>query len=165
MSFILTAIIMFTFWIILSGKFTILFLSLGFVSSLLVAFVFHKFFMKIFFAKITSKELLIGIRQVLRFLVYVPWLFYQIILANIHVAYLVLHPRMPINPTLIRFKSKVKKPASIVTFANSITLTPGTITVDWKDGEYCVHALDKFSAEGLLEGEMENRVAWIFGED
>ncbi|MCL0066718.1 Na+/H+ antiporter subunit E [Thermodesulfovibrionales bacterium] len=165
MSFVLTAIIMFVFWVILSGKITVLFLSLGFVASLLVAFIFHKSFMGVFFDRIASQELSSGIKQVFRCLVYLPWLIYQIIGANIHLAYIILHPRMPISPALIRFKSRVKKPATIVTFANSITLTPGTITVDWDDGEYCVHALDKFSAEGLLKGEMENKVARVFGED
>jgi multicomponent Na+:H+ antiporter subunit E len=103
--------------------------------------------------------------EFVRFIKYIPWLLYQIILSNIHVAYLVLHPRMPIEPNLIRFKSKLKKDISLVTFANSITLTPGTITADIKDGEYYVHCVSKKVADDLLTGDMEKRVSHIFEEE
>jgi multicomponent Na+:H+ antiporter subunit E len=69
-----------------------------------------------------------------------------------------------IDPEIIRFKSKLNQDLSLVTFANSITLTPGTITVYvTMDGVFSVHAIDKKSSEGL-PGEMEERIARAFGE-
>ena len=70
-----------------------------------------------------------------------------------------------INPQLIRFKVNLKSDISKVTFANSITLTPGTITADIVGDEYIVHALSQPVADDLLSGEMEQRVAHIFSED
>lgn len=81
-------------------------------------------------------------------------------------AKLALHPRMPIQPSFITFRVKLKKGISLLTFGNSITLTPGTITADIRGGEYyIVHALDRKVADDLLTGEMEDRVAHIFEED
>ena len=158
MSFLLTFVIMLIFWLLLSGKFTPLFLLMGVISSLLTAYAYHHFFL--------GNACQIGIkmtwRRFRRFLLYLPWLLYQILMANIHIAYLILHPRMPIDPVLIKFKSKLDQDLAYVVFANSITLTPGTITAECQDGEYLIHALDRFSAEGLLAGEMENKVAKIF---
>jgi len=102
-----------------------------------------------------------------RFLKYIPWLIYQIWIANLHVLYLTFHPRMLdlIDPHIMRFQSKLTKDLSLVTFANSITLTPGTITVSVSvDGDFKVHSIDRMSAEAL-PGEMEERVAKAFGED
>ncbi len=83
-------------------------------------------------------------------------------------AKLVLNPNMNdlIDPHIIRFKTKLKKDMSLVTFANSITLTPGTITILIRDGYYLVHAID-MTVAGDLPGEMEERVGHIFmeGED
>jgi multicomponent Na+:H+ antiporter subunit E len=80
---------------------------------------------------------------------------------------LALHPRMPmlIDPHIIRFKTRLKKDFSLMTFGNSITLTPGTITVLIKEGYFYVHAIDKKVAEDLLTGEMEDKVAGVFMED
>jgi len=161
-SFLLTFAIMFVFWLLLSGKFdSLLFLSLGVLSSLLTAFVFHH----IFLGSVNQLGLKSVWRRFWRFLFYLPWLLYQIALANIHVAYLILHPRMPIDPVVIKFNSKLTQDLARVIYANSITLTPGTITAECQDGEYLIHALDRFSAEGLLAGEMESKVAHIFRED
>ena len=72
---------------------------------------------------------------------------------------------MVIDPRIIRFKTKLKKDLSLMTFGNSITLTPGTITVLIKEGDFYVHAIDKKVAEDLLTGEMEDKVAHVFMED
>ena len=72
---------------------------------------------------------------------------------------------MPIEPHMIRVKVRLKKDISIVTYANSITLTPGTITADIADGEFYIHCISKKVADDLFTGEMENRVAHIFLED
>ncbi len=80
--------------------------------------------------------------------------------------YLVFHPRMKeiIDPTIIKFRSKLKSELALTTFANSITLTPGTITVYTTDfGDFEVHAIDRKSGESL-PGEMEERIGKIFNE-
>jgi multicomponent Na+:H+ antiporter subunit E len=159
-SFLLTFLIMTAIWILLSGKFDTFHLSLGIISCAIVAYI--------------SGDLLFESPQImrlpgtwLRFIQYIPWLFYQVFMANLHVLYLTFHPRMHdlINPKIIIFKSKLYSDISLVTFANSITLTPGTITVYVSgDGEFHVHAIDDQSAQGL-PGEMEARVAKAFGEE
>ncbi|MBC8177460.1 MAG: Na+/H+ antiporter subunit E [Deltaproteobacteria bacterium] len=153
---------MFALWIILSGKFDVFHLSLGVISSAIVAFF--------------SADLLFGNQGIkvinlpaswIRFIRYVPWLLYQIFTANLYVLYLTFHPRMMelIDPRIIKFRSRLKGDLSRVTFANSITLTPGTITVYVTlDGVFSVHAIDKKSREGL-PGEMEKRIARAFGEE
>jgi multicomponent Na+:H+ antiporter subunit E len=101
-----------------------------------------------------------------RFVKYIPWLLYQVLIANLHVMYLVFHPRMLelIDPQIIRFESGLKNHMSLFIFANSITLTPGTITVYVSvNGEFTVHVIDKYSGTSL-PGEMERRVGAIIGE-
>jgi multicomponent Na+:H+ antiporter subunit E len=99
-----------------------------------------------------------------RFIAYIPWLIEQIVLANIHVASLALRPKMPINPQVVKFKTKLETDISCVALANSITLTPGTITMDIKDGYYYVHGLSQKVVDDLKTGEMEDRIAHIFME-
>jgi multicomponent Na+:H+ antiporter subunit E len=158
--FVLTFIILIALWVLLSGKFDAFHLTLGIISSGLVAYFSGDL---LFISPRAGKLILVWIR----FIGYIPWLIYQIFLANLHVLYLSFHPRMMelIDPKVFKFKSKLKSDTSLVTFANSITLTPGTITVYVStDGQFSVHAIDKKSAEGL-PGEMEERIARTFGED
>lgn len=105
-----------------------------------------------------------NVRVFIRFWGYLPWLFWEIVLASIYVAKVVLHPRMPIEPRIIEFDTKLKENLSMVTLGNSITVTPGTITVDIRDGRFLVHALTQEVANELLSGKMENRVAAVHGE-
>jgi multicomponent Na+:H+ antiporter subunit E len=102
----------------------------------------------------------------LRFAGFVPWLFYQILLANLRILYLVFHPRMMelIDPQIITFNTKLTNDMSRTTFANSITLTPGTITVNVSVlGKFRVHCIDEKSSQ-FLPGEMEKRIAKVFNE-
>ena len=159
---LLTFFIMFALWIILSGKFDVFHLSLGVISSAIVAFF--------------SADLLFGNQGIkvvhlpaswIRFIRYVPWLLYKIFTANLYVLYLTFHPKMMelIDPRIIKFRSRLKGDLSRVTFANSITLTPGTITVYVTlDGIFSVHAIDEKSRQGV-PGEMEKRIARAFGEE
>jgi multicomponent Na+:H+ antiporter subunit E len=157
-SFLLTFVLMLLCWLVLSGMFDPLLLVLAVISSFLVSYYFYD----LLFPSMELKY--IGI--FFRFVQYVPWLIWQIIKANFHVLYVTLHPRMRdmIDPQIITFKTRLKSEMAIVTLANSITLTPGTITVTAdNDGVFKVHAIDRASAEGC-PGEMLNKVAKIFGE-
>ena len=150
-------VILYAFWTAFSAHFDPFHLSLGFLCSALVAYFSHDLLIRDI-----NREY--KLKKTKRFIIYLPWLIYQIILANIHVAYLVLNPKK-IHPQMIKFKTKLKNDFSMVTFGNSITLTPGTITVDIEDGNFYVHALSKKVADDLLSGDMEDRVAHVFLED
>ena len=159
MRLIATFVILFVFWMVMAGKFDLFHTSLGIISCLIVTFLS---------GDLLFKESRKGRgKEVIRFIAYIPWLIYQIILANLHVARLALSPKMSelINPQLIRFKVNLKSDISKVTFANSITLTPGTITADIQGDEFHVHALSQPVVDDLLSGEMEQRVAHVFSED
>lgn len=149
--------LLFSFWVLLSGFFDFMHLFLGVICSLLVAYISHDLL-------VGEAEIRTSSKRVLRFLAYLPWLLYQILLANIDVAYRTLHPKMPIEPGIIRFKTNLKTEMALTTLANSITLTPGTVTIDVREGEYFVHAIAKEPAEGLLAGEMQARVKKIEGD-
>jgi len=148
-------------WVVFSGRFDAFHLTLGVISCALVAF----FSGDLLFPRAPNpRQTLV---MWLRFPAYLPWLMWQIILANLHVLRLVFHPRMRqlIDPHIIHFRSELKSEMALVAFANSITLTPGTITVRCSpDGDMAVHAIDQDCAEAL-PGEMERRVAHAFGED
>lgn len=147
-----TFVIMLIFWIVMSGMFDGFHLTLGVLCCLLVAY----FSSGLFFPRENQPRLrgLIGIT------LYLPYLIWQIILANLQVAYITLHPRMleKIDPHLFRFDTILKRPMAKVALAQSITLTPGTITVNIHENQFAVYALTKEAAEAL-PGEMERRVA------
>jgi multicomponent Na+:H+ antiporter subunit E len=149
---------MFGFWILLSGKFDLFHLTLGVLSSALVSFLSADLFMY----DQGKNRLSTGIR----FLLYIPWLLYQIVLSTLHVTFLALHPKMKdrIDPTIVTFKTKLKTNIAKVALANSITLTPGTITIRIEDQVFYVHAISRKAAAGL-PGEMEDRLASIFERD
>jgi multicomponent Na+:H+ antiporter subunit E len=94
---------------------------------------------------------------------FLPWMLWEIFKANVHVARRILHPRLPIHPTLIRVKTSQRRDAGRVIYANCITLTPGTVSVDVAGDEIVVHALTREAAAGLRSGEMDRRVTWYEG--
>jgi multicomponent Na+:H+ antiporter subunit E len=96
-------------------------------------------------------------------LAYWPWLIKEISLSAWQVTKIILHPRLPISPTLKRFKPSQQSAVGLVTHANSITLTPGTITIEAGHEEFLVHALTRDGAAGLEGGEMDRRVAALEG--
>ena len=157
MSFFITAIAMFTFWILLSGEFTFILITSGVVASLITAYLSHDIF-------IGKADIKVEIRRVFRFLRYLPWLLWQVILSNIEIAYLVLNPKPLIDPQLVRFKPDLKTDLGIVTLAHSITLTPGTVTVEANREEFIIHAIWHKSAEGIISGEMQQKVKKIEGD-
>jgi len=161
MVFLTTFFILFGFWIFLSGHLDLFHLSLGVISCALVARISGN----LFFAHQTVEKT--HLLQLLRFFKYLPWLLWQILLANLHMALLVLRPNLfsHIDPHIIRFRTKLKSDLPLTTFANSITLTPGTITLLIHEGHFYVHAIDQKVADDLLTGEMEERVARIYQED
>jgi len=150
-----TFLVLISFWLVFSGKFDLFHVGLGVLSCALVTYL--------------SIDLIFVVAEPLayyRFIRYLPWLLYQILLSSLHVTRLTFHPRMRdlIHPQIIRFKSKLNGNLPLFLFANSITLTPGTITIFVNMfGDFTVHAVDREVADAL-PGEMEARIAEIFGQ-
>ena len=99
----------------------------------------------------------------LRALIYWPWLAKEIVKSAWTVSRIILDPKLPISPTLVRFKPSQRSIVGLVTHANSITLTPGTITVEAEGGEFLVHGLTQAAADGCINSEMDRRVSRFEG--
>ncbi len=104
--------------------------------------------------------------HIARGLIYWPWLVKEIVLSALDVTRLILHPSLPISPALVRIKASQKSAMGLTTYANSITLTPGTISarVSSRDHEITVHAISHSSAMGLADGKMDGHVTWFEGD-
>ncbi|MCH7936209.1 MAG: Na+/H+ antiporter subunit E [Proteobacteria bacterium] len=143
-------LVLFLLWLLLSGFFATLLLSLGVVSVAFVVWIAHRM-------DVIDHE---GhpIHLTLRALFYWPWLIVEIIKANIDVAGAIVRRRMPVNPSVIEVKATQETELGQVIYANSITLTPGTVTIDIDKDIMIVHALTRNAAEDLESGEMDRRV-------
>lgn len=141
---------LFAFWLLLSGHYTPLLLTLGLFSVILCVFLSSRL-------KITDYE---GhpVHLILGTFIYYPWLVMEIFKAAIDVTKIVLSPSLPISPVLFKIKATQKTHLGIATYGNSITLTPGTITVEAQDNELTIHALTADGALELQSGEMDERV-------
>ena len=104
--------------------------------------------------------------SLLKLLGYYLWLLVEIVKASWEVSKLVAARTVNTQPQAVLLKVSLKSPLAKSVYANSITLTPGTITIDVPDDDsFLVHALTDSAAEGLFTGEMERRIARLFGED
>lgn len=137
-------------WLLLSGHYTPLLLGLGTLSITSVMWIAHR---------------MDGVDHVgqrmpltLRVSLYWLWLLGQIFLSSIDVARRILNPRLPISPCVIKVKAHQQSDLGQVIYANSITLTPGTVSMRVADGEITVHALTAQGAQDLASGEMDQRV-------
>ena len=149
--FFRNATLLFALWCLLSGRDDILFIGIGLSASLGIAGL-HSF----------QPGAPNSTIPFLRFMAYLPWLLYRITLSSLHTVYLILNPRLPIDPRLIRHRTGLSDPAAVALLAVSVTLTPGTVTVETHDDELVVHALDPFSAEDLTSHTLEKKIAWVF---
>lgn len=100
-----------------------------------------------------------------RLLLYVPWLAYQIVVSGIQVARIILTPSLPISTEFIRFKVDLPSAHARMILGNSITLTPGTLTVDIEGDEFLVHALAPQSIQGIVSDEMPRKVLQLFTKE
>lgn len=93
---------------------------------------------------------------------YVIWMLGQIIVAGFHVLKVICQPTMPIETTMVTFKVDLPSAHAKMILGNSITLTPGTLTIDIVDDTFTVHALDKSSYEGIVSDAMPKKVLQLF---
>ena len=148
-------LVLFGFWLLLSGFFEPFLMTAGAVSALCIVALARRM-------DVIDHEghpIHLGIRA----LSYWPWLLVEIVKSAWDVTRIILNPRLPVSPILVRVKTLQHTTVGVVTFANSITLTPGTISVDVGNGEILVHALTREGAASLKSGEMNRRVARLEG--
>ena len=150
------SLILFGTWLLWSGHFEPILLGFGVFSCVFVTFLNKK--MERYEG--VSHENRLGLRWV----GYGPWLLWEIAKANWNVARIILRPSLPIKPRLMRIRASQKTDLAKVIYANSITLTPGTITLDVRDDKFLVHALSDEAAADLDTGEMDRRVSAMEGK-
>jgi len=150
------SVVMFIFWIVLVQNFQAKDLVIGLFCAVGVAFISQLLLSD----QIESLDMRAG--QVFRFAVYLPYLVFQIVKANIDVAEIVLDPRLPISPVIVKFKFALKEDLPQVTLANSITLTPGTLTVDVQDDTFFIHCLAEHHAEAIFDWTLQDQTMWVF---
>ena len=160
------SVLLFGLWVGLSGKLNGLFLTPGIISAAVVLFVteriFHPSDSSGFERPPSRFSWLTG--TMFRLAIYLPLLLWEIALASFHVAGLVLDPRMPISPSLVEFESPLRTEASNAVLANSITLTPGTVTVDMSAHRFIIHCISETSRRGIQDGDLLKHVARVFDE-
>ncbi len=142
-------------WLLWSGMYQPLMLILGVASCLLVAWVTSQLQV----VDSSERPLLIFARMI----GYVPWIGLEIIKSNIDVAKRIWARDMPISPTIVTVPATQKTALGLVIHANSITMTPGTLSIDVEPGLIEVHALTADSIPDLKNGEMDRRVTRLEG--
>ena len=128
---IASTVLLFAFWLLLTMEFSPGYLVAGLLLSAFVGYVTSGIF--------SLGHRLLDPRRWLWFVLYVPYFVYYCVKANLDVAYRVLHPDMPIRPGIVRVKTELTSDVGKTVLANSITLTPGTLTVDIVDDKLYVH--------------------------
>ena len=159
-------VLAFVIWILLSwpfvdGRIDLQVLTAGVIASGIVAVLFHEILPQ-------EHHVFVSAARIFWALVYIPVFFYYVILANFDVVYRALHPKMPINPGIVKIKTKLKTESGITALANSITLTPGTLTVDLTDDGFLyvhwinVKSTDMEEATRLIVDKFEYFLEKIF---
>lgn len=144
-------VILLVLWLLLSGKFSGLLLALGALSCAAVAAICAR--MGVVDAEGHPPGL-----EWRRVPGYCVWLLREIAASNIDVVRRIVDPDMPIDPVLTRVPTSQATSLGRFIYANSITLTPGTVSIDLDDGGIHVHALTRAAADALADGEMDRRV-------
>jgi multicomponent Na+:H+ antiporter subunit E len=143
-------VLFYAFWILLSGFFTPFLLGAGAAVSLAVVWFAHRM-------EVADREghpAHLGLSA----LGYWPWLAKEILKSALDVSKVILDPRLPASPTVVRFKPRQKSAVGLVTHANSITLTPGTLSIEVGPDQFVVHGLTRESAGAAIDSDMDRRV-------
>jgi len=144
--------VLYLFWLLLSGYFVAFLLAAGAVSAVAVMLISRRM-------DVVDHEghpIHLGLRALLS---YWPWLVKEIAKSGWNVSRRILDPRLPVSPTLAHFKPSQKTDVGLVIHANSITLTPGTLSVQVARDRFLVHALTREGAAALSGSEMDRRVS------
>ena len=150
MHFIFITVSLYFFWLMLSGHYTLLLLGLGGLSVGLVVWILQRM------DRIDGQASKFHLS--LAMLSYFAWLLVEVFKANVDVVRRIWDPALPIKPTWQRVDTQVSTPLEKALYANSITLTPGTLTTDVQDDHFMIHCLTPEGIDELKEGEMEKRI-------
>lgn len=153
---VITGLLFVVTWLLWSGVYKPLWLFLGAVSCGLVLWLA----LRTGFFKPDNYAFHLGPRLPR----YWGWLLKEIMYSSLAVSRIVLHPRLPVSPTMVTVDASRLPPVTQATLANSITLTPGTVTVDIDEGLIEVHCLTEANAVDLQAGEMLRRATILAGE-
>ena len=146
------AFALFALWMLLEGRWTLEIVLTGIVLSALIYLFCWKFL------DYSPRREWAVIRRIPRAVAYLFWLIGQIFVAGFMTMSRIWSGR-EVKPHLVSFRTALRSDAAKVLLSQSITLTPGTLTVDQRDGRFLVHALDDAFTEGLQDSEMEKRIA------
>lgn len=148
---VLVTVLLAAAWLLWSGLYKPLLLGLGAFSCALTVFIARRmgFFDTDVFA----------FRYNLKLFGFLAWLAREIVESSWYVARIVLAPKLHIDPKIVELDAGDLDPVDQALLGNSITLTPGTLTLDVHEGRMLVHALTAESAAAVLDGEMKRRVA------
>ncbi|MEX2582469.1 MAG: Na+/H+ antiporter subunit E [Gemmatimonadota bacterium] len=146
--------VLFGLWLVLSGHYTSFLLMVGAASTFFAVYIAVRM-------DLVDHEGVPVIHLTARLWTYIPWLLKEIVLSNIAAVRIILSPDLPIKPMMLRVRSRQRTDLGRVIFANSITLTPGTVTVAVVGDTLFVHALDGESAGNMDDSEMNRRVAGL----
>ena len=157
------ALVLFFFWMVLAGRTETKFIVYGIITALVTTWVTYPLLLVP--NKKGSKLYYVFGVSIPKFIGYFFWLMWQLVQANIDVLLATTSQELEIDPKVVRFYFKADNPMASVILANSITLTPGTVTLNvTDDGLYEIHALTKGAAAGVLDGSMQKKVADLYGE-
>lgn len=157
------ALVLFAFWMVLSGRTETKFVVYGILTAVVTTWVTYPLLLVP--NKDGSKKYYVFGFSVPKMIMYFFWLMWQLVLANIDVLLATTGQELNIDPKVVRFRFKADNPMASVILANSITLTPGTVTMNvTDDGVYEIHALTVGAAAGVLDGGMQKKVADLYGE-
>jgi multicomponent Na+:H+ antiporter subunit E len=149
------SLVLFGVWLLWSGHYTPLLLFFGVLSCCVVVAIARRM-------RVVDRE---GapVELSLRVLSYLPWLVWEIVKANVDIARRILTPSLPVSPRVVKIKAGQRTDIGRVVYANSITLTPGTVTIGIEGDELTIHALTEEAADSLQRGEMNRRVTRLEG--
>ncbi|MFA9446900.1 Na+/H+ antiporter subunit E [Egicoccus sp. AB-alg6-2] len=150
---------MLAFWLLLSWRLDPLFLVLGVVSAAVVTWYSLPLLDAVLGAAKTRRHVHVGY-----LLLYVGWLLTRLPAAGVHIAHIVLDPRVPPRPGVVRFRTNLSSPAARTMLATSITMVPGTMTLDVDGAEFTVHAFTPTAVADLANAATQRRIARIFGD-
>ncbi len=159
---VLNFILMMAFWLILSGHFDFFHISLGVISVATVLWFNSKLRRYVFFPDNVQVKTNFKIFRFFYFLIFLVW---EIITSSLRIAYLIIHPKMPIKTGIIKFRTNLPNMVSKVILGNSISLTPGTVTLHIEGDTFLVHALTNESDEAHIEHSLAVEVAKLYKTD
>lgn len=157
------ALVLFAFWMVLSGRTETKFVVYGILTAVVTTWVTYPLLLVP--NKDGSKKYYVFGFSIPKMIMYFFWLMWQLVLANIDVLLATTGQELNIDPKVVRFRFRADNPMASVILANSITLTPGTVTMNvTDDGVYEIHTLTVGAAAGVLDGGMQKKVADLYGE-